>query len=367
VPWQDIATAASLASPTALTYLTATELAAQGRWVQLLGDPAANPPVPPSDPFMVESIGVPTSRAGTNPNVAASITPATSMNPTANPINGHEQNIPDLADLQYACTFKLATPKVCAPGDASCDCSPTKDGDSSFVTAANSPLCQPPGGGAAGNTQYFAKAYPGARELTVLRDFKDNAIVASICPKVTASANPSSDPNYGYNPAVGAIINRLKQAMKGKCLPRALGHAKDPNGNDTQSIACQVTEVQKAGTCDCTVPGRSPVDPSLMSAIFKQLQATGSCGSSAGQSSCDASSFCMCQINQEAGADLTACQANATPTVPGFCYIDDPTSEALAQCPNNQKRLLRFVSQDTTQTPANGALAFLSCGGGPQP
>ena len=40
VPWQDIATADSLASPTTLTYLTATELVAQGRWAQLLGDRA---------------------------------------------------------------------------------------------------------------------------------------------------------------------------------------------------------------------------------------------------------------------------------------------------------------------------------------
>ena len=190
-------------------------------------------------------------RQGTNPNIQVSITAPTSMNPTANAINGHEQNIPALDDLQYACTFKLATPKVCAPGDSACDCSATQGGDASAVTAANSPLCQPPAGGAPGTTQYFAKAYPGARELTVLKAFGDNAIVASICPKLTTSANPTQDPNYGYNPAVTGLVNRLKEALKGKCLPRAIAHVTDPDGAPTPpSLACEVIEAQKAGKCE---------------------------------------------------------------------------------------------------------------------
>jgi hypothetical protein len=175
VPWQDIATADSLTSPRALTFLTATELVAQDRWQQILGDSTASPPVPPSDPFMIEQIAP---RSGVNPNAPVPIMPATSLNPTANPINGHEHNVPDNADLQYACTFELAKPKSCAPGDSACDCAATQDGDTSAVVAANSPLCQPPSTGPAGTTQYFAKAYPGVRELTVLRDFGANAIVA---------------------------------------------------------------------------------------------------------------------------------------------------------------------------------------------
>ena len=265
VPWQDISTADSLTGA-GLTYLTATQLAtadANGktRWDQLLGNAAASPPVPPSDPFMIETIDP---RSGANPNVPAEqIAPATSMNPQANHINGHEQNVPDKADLQYACTFPLATPKMCTPGNSACDCSPTKDGDAAGVTAANSPLCQPPAGGAPGTTQYFAKAYPGARELTVLRDFKDNAIVASICPKVPTSTNPSGDPNYGYNPAVGAIIERLKEALKGKCLPRKI------QKDDTGAVECAVIEAQKAGNCNCGAPGRAEADPGIYPAVFR--------------------------------------------------------------------------------------------------
>jgi hypothetical protein len=71
--------------------------------------------------------------------------------------------------------------------------------------------------------------------------------------------------------------------------------------------------------------------------------------------------LCLCEINQETGDDLVACQANAAPSVPGYCYIDDPTSPALAECPSNQKQLLRFVGDGVTKTPAQGAVTFIAC------
>jgi hypothetical protein len=377
VPWQDISDAASLASPTTLNYLTATDLVTQGRWTQLLGDPTTSPPTPPTDPFMIETTGNPAElpmnlqghhgpRSGANPNVpTAMIVPSTSMNPVAT-INGHETNQPDFSDLQYACTFPLATPRVCAGGDSACDCSPTKDGDATAVTAENSPVCQPPAGGPPGTTQYYAKAYPGARELQVLKDFGGNAIVASICPKVPTCATPCQDPNYGYNPAVAAIISRLKEALKGKCLPRPLAKAKGPDGGVTNQVECEVIEAQKAGMCNCpsaTTPtdGRIAADPSVQSAVFRQLAAAGSCGAK-GQIPCDATSFCMCEIQQETGMSETECEANnAQVDTPGYCYIDDPTSSALKNCPANQKQLLRFVGDATSKVPAQGAIAFIAC------
>jgi len=99
--------------------------------------------------------------------------------------------------------------------------------------------------------------------------------------------------------------------------------------------------------------------------VFRQLEASGVCGSATGQSACDATGFCMCQINQEAGADLSACQANAATATPGFCYIDDPASAAVGNCPSNQKRLLRFVDGASTKTPAQGAISFIACVGAP--
>lgn len=209
VPWQDIADDASLSGP-GLNYLTARELLDRGRWNVLLGDPhpqSGAAPVFPSDPFMIETTAP---RTGSNPIVNIATSPATSTNPNANAINGHEQNTTLLDDLQYACIFPLQEPRNCMPGDAACACSPDKSGNSDAVIAANSPLCQ---GGENINQQTYAKAYPGVRELQVLKDLGDNAIVASICPKQQRTASAESDPNYGYNPAIGALITRLKEAL----------------------------------------------------------------------------------------------------------------------------------------------------------
>jgi hypothetical protein len=239
------------------------------------------------------------------------------------------------------------------------------------VTKANSPLCQ---GGATINTQTSAKAYPGTRELQVLKDLGENAIVASICPKVTKAAgdNPASDPNYGYNPAVGAIIERLKIALQGKCLPRPI------ETNDQGQVLCKVIEAQKNG-CDCALKGRAGVtDASLVKAVQTQLQVTGSCGN-AGQAPC--TNWCQCEIKQEvnsaANPDLTTCQSNGQPSQPGYCYIDKNAENvagankasidsALAKCPSNQQQLLHFVDADSThKTPAQNAVAFIACLGAP--
>jgi len=362
VPWQDLATSASLSSDS-LEYLSARELAEKDRWSVLLGEASALPPVAPSDPFMIESIEP---RSGTNPLTHMPIVPPTSTNPKESPINGHERNMPELDDLQYACIFPLATPKVCENGDALCDCSASSAGALTQVTAINSPLCQPPGGGPAGSTQYFAKANPGTRELTVLRDFGENAIAGSICPKSTSSIDASNDPNYGYNPAFTAIVDRLKEALVGKCLPRALTTIEDPTGGSAKTVGCNVIEAQPSTSCDCNKPGRSEAPSALLPAVFRQLRNTGSCGEGTGQSKCDAEDFCVCQIKQETGDDLVACIANQS-SAPGFCYIDDPTSSALAQCPRNQPQTLRFIGEGAATIPAAGARLFLACDGSGRP
>jgi len=349
VPWQDIADDASLADPTGLTYLTAKQLAEKGRWTVLLGDPKASPPVPPSDPFMIET---PLPRSGSNPIVQVAIAPANSTNPKANVINGHEQNIPGFDDLQYACTFPLQQPKTCMNNDTACDCSPDKAGKLDAVVAANSPLCQGPTGTVSA-VQTSAKAYPGARELQVLKDFGDNAIVASICPKVTTTADPASDPNYGYNPAVGAIIARLKDALKGKCLPRQI--QTDPEGQ----VLCKVIEAQKAD-CNCGLAGREIVDPALLEPVRRQLKATFQCGSGT-QAPCE--SWCACEIKQFKGEDLTACQSGGSPNDAGYCYVDKDHDKGalLKDCPENQQQLLRFRDKGEVKTPVQGSVAFIAC------
>ncbi len=358
VPWQDIADDASL-SGAGLKYLSADQLAAKDRWPALLGEPGTSttPPSAPSDPFMVESI---TPRTGKNPITQDAIQPATATSPTASPINGHEQNVPRLDDLQFACTFALKTPKQCAPGNNACDCSPNA-GDPNALSTVNSPLCQPPGGGAPAAEQHYAKAYPGTRELQVLKDVGSLGIVASICPKVTDSADPSTDPNYGYNPAVAAIIDRLKSKLQGKCLPRA--PRIDP---ETHRLQCAVIEARPPGsTCDCNTAGRRVPDARLLPDLQRQLGTDGQCGGP-GQVAC--ASFCECEILPEAaGPALDACLRDEpvpAGSPPGYCYIDDPSSPALTNCPSNEKRLLRFVSPDAQPVPAAGAVALIACVGG---
>lgn len=232
VPWQDLVTDASLSDPAVLEYLPAAQLSMPvdiggsqaTRWDLILGSPGlamsdlrcrgAEPapgcgaaPVPPLDPFMIESISE--RPAGlTNPISGDAIVASTSTDPRANAINGHEVNfevvddqkyadgMPVHDDLQYACTFPLTTPKAdCQRGDPACDC-----GDE---PSRNRPLCQDPAGGTASTTQYYGKAYPGTRILQVLRDFGDNSVVSSICPKG----------DHGYVPAVEVIIDTLKECF----------------------------------------------------------------------------------------------------------------------------------------------------------
>ena len=205
-PWQDLSTAASAITGHGIQYLGGAGLSSNGRWPVLLGDPTNN--VPPTDPFMRESIAP---RSGVNPIANLPIVPASSDDPTASPINGHEQNVADLADLQYACTFALAESQPCMAGDAACDCSPDKTGDLTAVKTANSPLCQPPVGGAANSTQYYGKGYPGARELGFAQLLGARAVPASICP---ANLVDDSSADFAYRPALSALISRIAVTLK---------------------------------------------------------------------------------------------------------------------------------------------------------
>ena len=204
-PWEDLATDNSLTSAN-LAYLDGESLESKQRWPLLLGDASHN--IKPSDPLMEESIEP---RSGKSPLTNNELVSADSTNPQANPDNGHEQYVPYLEDLQYACIFPLATPQVCVSGDPQCACSADKNGNDSAVVTANSPLCQPPEGGPAGMTQYYAKGNPGTRQLLVARDLGSRAVPASICPK---GASPVTSPNYGYLPALNSLVARLGVTLK---------------------------------------------------------------------------------------------------------------------------------------------------------
>jgi hypothetical protein len=175
VPWQAIAVDPS---NVAKGYKPATQL----DWSAILGDPANH--VQPTDPHMIESIdprpGLPTSGL-------------------ADPVHGHEWTIDNRDDLQYACSFELPNPVDCSdPGyTAGCDC---------HEVGNDNPLC----GGPDGTLQVRAKGYPGLRHLSVIQGLGAQGVVGSICADVTPT--PES-PAFGYRPAVGAIIQTVKNGL----------------------------------------------------------------------------------------------------------------------------------------------------------
>jgi hypothetical protein len=379
VPWQDISTADSLTSPRGLTYLTADQIKDEGRWSLLVPNPATGED--PKDPFMIESIDPrPVGTPNPVPGVNAAITPTTGA--MINPINRHEQAVDPAKreDLQFACTFPLTDPIPCtAANQAGCDCNASE-----FIK--NSPLCSyPNGAGPDGKgtdgIQQHAKAYPGTRVLQVLQGFGSNSIVASICPKNVEPAGgstPTTDPNYGYNPAVAAIVNRLKEALTAKCLPRPLAPETAMGSPEFGKVPCAVVEVrprpQTGEECSPCGTGRHLLEgdrKKVEPAVREYLRNQGQCGLQ-GLPGCD--QFCLCEIDQFTGADLTTCRTElAYPeSMYGYCYIDPAASEAsnedpaivagernlVASCPPTQQRVLRFLGDNL---PARDGLAFIAC------
>lgn len=400
VPWQDVATEASLEDQETMALLNSTELAVAdvqvgdrlvSRWDLILGQPGLSArsracddggehcgamPVAPLDPFMIESID-PRPLGAANPITGDLIIGHDSNNPHANYINGHEVNhnaadardgLPARDDLQYACIFPFERPKPdCSPLDQACDCGAEPD--------RNRPLCQEPSSGMpAGTTQYFGKAYPGTRILQVLRDFGRNSIVGSICPKITTG--DLDDPDYGYNPAVQAIVDRLAETLKGTCLPREL--SVDIDG----SVPCAVVETMRpdVGTLDCQAFGRTEVPAKLIPAVQSHLDDSGICG---GDTGVDCDMMHMCAIDQLVGDARSECLTSPgdpnTFAHSGFCYID-PTKQdeqgnyiaggdengnnpIVDNCRSTERRLLRFVG---AETPAANTTTFVACAGDAQ-
>ena len=368
VPWQAIeakkdANNRDIAANN-LRFKTYKELTADNVWDQILGNPGtpwraasgAQPEVagragtPPTMPQMVESPQFP--RAGIT---------------VGNTINGRDYDTtqgtatqmgaaPRADDLQYACIFPLEPTRDCSkldPNTDNCDC---------YQGVLDRPLCeQTPGASQAGTTQYWAKAYPGQRELQVLKDFGEkstNSIVASICARNVTRTN---DPDYGYRPAIAAIVDRLKEQLGNRCLPRALTVSEDG------SVPCTLVETTPqppkdpntgaalaCPPCEAQFARRVPSDR-LDGIVRGQL--ANEIGKPCGADDPSCSRACLCEVQQvqqvdrpDAARALQVCKNDPDATgVEGWCYVDDDPKtsnpELVASCPATQKRLLRFVGR----------------------
>ncbi len=375
VPWQDIARTDANGKPDLEQGLdlsgaprggfkSASEMAQTlpgkeySTWDVILGRPDEYPAAGalPKDPLMIESVDP---RAGTNP-ITGDVLAAPGQGPS-NPINGSEWTIPKKDDLQYACIFPLV--KIDAAGNLSPDvrdCSvPGKYAGCDCEDKTNdNPLCQP---AAAGNTdQVRAKAYPGLRELQVLRDIGGQGIVGSVCP---AQLQSPGAPDFGYRRALDALTDRLTPAISTSCLQTTL--TADADGR----VTCAILEVRRvdagqAAACNaCDAGGRLPVGESRADMV-----------SSVQSDAPNAGYNCFCEIPQLTGTGpgeaLWTCQNDASPDpvqasgapVDGYCYIDlaqgvgDPA--VVEACPETEKRLLRFVGKGEARS---GSTLYIAC------
>ena len=352
VPWQLIASDVDANNrplgPNQLRFQNAEEMDLQGTWDQILGSPGRRwraagggrpevdsvAAIPPASPYMIES-------EFQRPGVTA-----------GNAINGREYstldqsnattNTPD--DLEYACIFPLAAPRDCTQRDAAteaCDC---------YQGSVDRPLCeQTPGTSQAGTTQYWAKAYPGTRHLEVLKDYGANSITASICARNVTDQNAA---DYGYRPAIAAIVDRLKEQLGDRCLPRPL------NINEADgTVACNLVETipQPDGQCNCD-PARARRDPDPVLASVVRDQLANERGNLCGTDDPNCVGACLCEVLQVQQVTtnptdaLDVCQNDPDASgVEGWCYVDADLgvgSEQLVEnCPATQRRLLRFVGR----------------------
>jgi hypothetical protein len=320
-------------------------------WDDIAGDPEQY--VPAKSPYMVESF---TPRSGTDPITGTAISPANSPAGT-NPINGHEWTVKTPAnDIQYACIFPLIDPAtgMAAPIDEGPMGTPAL-GDCGGNPNNDSPLCAPnPNDGNMNTLQVNAKAYPGVKHLAIARGMGTQGIVGSICP---AQLTDNTKPDFGYRPAVQAIIDRLKEALHGECLPRTLNEI---NGQ----VPCLILEGTKTNSCNCNAASRSPVSADHQPAeAAAQADPVGS------------TLNCFCEINQlcnagstgcndPMGQDLANCQSAPQSNANGWCYVDETygsdQANLVSKCPPTQRHEIRFVG---TGAPSTGSTLFITCAG----
>lgn len=373
VPWQDIAQPEDPDHPE-LRYKLSSEI----DWDLILPQEDGTPAL---DPLMHEQKEP---RSGTHPITGEPIgLPTKESQRELNQINWHEWDT--ARELQYACVFDISqqlseTPEptrdcaICPENDPNCDLK--RDGcpcdqDDGTQAYGKSPLCQDRKG-VYGTVQHAAKAYPGIRQLQVLKGHnateKNNSIVASICPKELDWEQRRSR-GYGYNPAVQALVDRLKTKLAATCLPR-------PLAPEDGKLPCAVVEAippSYSEWADCTEKGRLVVGDSLREAVRANLRTDELCDV-AGTPTCSEFSFCQLKelTDDDPGKALKACRSQVgfenSSSIPGYCYVDPEhgigEKSIVDACPVNRKRMLRIVGDgDMKRAPAPGSWTFIACTG----
>ena len=146
-----------------------------------------------------------------------------------------------VVDREYACIFKLTTPRHCDDAATkadptlqdSCDCQPPTGGTGAFTHQQVPAVCND----IDPTIQDYAKTYPTIRELELAKLMGTQGIISSLCP-IHTSEQGTGDPLYGYRPAMNAIVNSLKSALGVTCLPQRL--TIDKTTKPLPSVQCLV-------------------------------------------------------------------------------------------------------------------------------
>jgi hypothetical protein len=258
------------------------------------------------------------------------------------PIGGHRLPV----DVQFACTFPLATPRDCtrAVNGYACDCPSAPGTLTHDQTPADCSDATP-------TMQIAAKAYPTVRELLVAKMMGPQGVVSSICPIDVTDNAAGNDPLYGYRPAVNALTDHLKPALANACLPRQLNPVADG------SVPCLIlVTLPGAGSCTnptcpagvgLTVPASSVLNPWCEAAEASYTGEKGAPGDPALQSVCELAQLVK---GQAPAADFDSNGSCAESTDKGWCYVQGAGASGCSQA-------IVFANG----SPPTGSLTSLEC------
>jgi hypothetical protein len=315
----------------------ANSLLTQQDWTRILGNNPDNYDYSGIDPHMVESFS-PRSATPGYTLLMGETNPAPAAGGNSDPWNGREwtTNVGPHLDLnvdrEYACIFKLNTPRDCSKSGTppvytvpangfACDCSST-----GLAPDQLSPVCDPTNP----NSQIYAKAYPTIRELNLANKLGTQGIVSSICPIDVTDNGAGTDPLYGYRPAVASIVNRLKNALTNECLPQTL--TADASGQVPCLILATLPSASNSSNpqADCT-NGKYAGYTNPDAQILQQFQAAAEVAwTQGGKVGPDPKSLPTCQVGQLPNTALQngTCKASGDK---GWCYVTGTAAGTCAQ------------------------------------
>jgi hypothetical protein len=325
--------------------ITPKETLAASDWVSILGTDPQSFNYAGIDPHMIESyqprMGIPMSPAAPG---TAGLTADEGPDWVTDGTSVTRINLP--VDREYACIFKLATPRNCDPMNAnnpesdisSCDCS-----TAGLAADAVPAVCDT----AMPLQQDYAKTYPTIRELLLANLLGSQGIVSSLCPIDLVDNAAGNDPLYGYRPAITSIIDRLKASLTTTCLPETLTQSEAGAVPCLVLVTLPTVTGQVSSTCTDMVdyPSLVPVDPTVLQEYKNDQHAAYNQNGGT-----DLSTFTTCEIAQVLPANFQGtCKNNTDPTVAnsqGWCYITGSGS-----CPQS----LQFSSKGL---PAGGVVSL---------